>query len=559
MPAVVSPDPILDAPFKTARVRELRTGKLKPYKGLSITSGILKDSRGDDAVFCSYNGLESDEHDLTFHGGVDKAVHQYCSLHYPSWQSDFPDNARLFTVGGFGENIVSEAMNERNVCIGDIMQIGNESSGCILQVSLPRQPCYKLNHRFEIKAFASQTWKKSRTGWYYRVLKEGWMKRGDEIVLLERKHPKWTIERIQEYLHRDGNKNVPVLKELLAIEEFGAECKRHFTGLIAEAEKGPDAKKEPEIFAEYKLVEKKRQTPRIVAFTFEATDPKGVANDVDPGSHVRLKLPNGLIRSYSLVGGTTHKLMLGIALEEQSRGGSRYIHKTLAIGDTILVGKMTTSVPIDGGASHHVLIAGGIGITAFLPSTAVFDQINFNYDLHYAVRSSEDVAFKDMLEKMSGTVRIYDGSKGERMDIPTILKTRKWNSHIYVCGPQRMNDAVTQTANLLGIDPDEIHSEAFQALNTGDPFTFSLKAAEQTGDTSKRIFKVAEDESLLAVLRKEGFEVDSSCETGNCGACKIDLCAGSVEHRGSALGVKEKETGMLSCVSRGQGHIVIDF
>jgi len=87
-------------------------------------------------------------------------------------------------------------MNERNVCIGDIVSIGDE---VLLQVSLPRQPCFKLNHRFQLKNFAPNTYKTSRTGWYYRVLREGTIQAGDEIKLVERKHPTWTIERVQEY------------------------------------------------------------------------------------------------------------------------------------------------------------------------------------------------------------------------------------------------------------------------------------------------------------------------------------------------------------------------
>jgi MOSC domain-containing protein YiiM len=170
---------------------------MKPMHSLSITTGIYKLPRSS-WVFCSSTGLESDEHDLTFHGGVDKAVHQYYPGHYPTWRCEYP-SAENFDIGGFGENLVSEKMNERNVCIGDKIRVGE----ALLQVSLPRQPCFKLNHRFGIKDFASQTWKKSRTGWYYRVLREGYISAGNEILLVERKWPEWTIERVQEYLHRD--------------------------------------------------------------------------------------------------------------------------------------------------------------------------------------------------------------------------------------------------------------------------------------------------------------------------------------------------------------------
>lgn len=94
---------------------------------------------------------------------------------------------------------MTERMNERNICIGDILSVGTD--GVLLQISLPRQPCFKLNHRFQLKNFAPNTYKTSRTGWYYRVLREGTVQAGDEIQLVERKWPSWTIERVQEYLH----------------------------------------------------------------------------------------------------------------------------------------------------------------------------------------------------------------------------------------------------------------------------------------------------------------------------------------------------------------------
>lgn len=179
---------------------------MKQMRNLAITTGIYKLPR-TERVWCGPTGLDSDEHDLTFHGGVDKSIHQYYPGHYAVWRQEFPEG-RDFEIGGFGENLVSEKMNERNVCIGDKIRVG----GALLQVSLPRQPCFKLNHRFSLKAFASNTWKKSRTGWYYRVLEEGWIQVGDEIVLVERMYPIWTIERVQEYLHRDTKNKEMILE-----------------------------------------------------------------------------------------------------------------------------------------------------------------------------------------------------------------------------------------------------------------------------------------------------------------------------------------------------------
>lgn len=174
--AIMAPPPdlslALSTPFSTCKITQLRTSKMQKMRNLSIETGIYKTPRAG-RLWCSSTGLADDEHDLTFHGGVDKAVHQYYPGHYERWREEFP-NGSGFELGGFGENIVADGgMNEWNVCIGDVYRIGRKEDGAVLQVSLPRQPCFKLNHRFEMKGFAPNTWKMSRTGWYYRVLNEG--------------------------------------------------------------------------------------------------------------------------------------------------------------------------------------------------------------------------------------------------------------------------------------------------------------------------------------------------------------------------------------------------
>jgi ferredoxin len=102
------------------------------------------------------------------------------------------------------------------------------------------------------------------------------------------------------------------------------------------------------------------------------------------------------------------------------------------------------------------------------------------------------------------------------------------------------------------VGEDEIHYEAFQIATSGDPFTVELKQ-------SQKILEVPAEKTLLQVMREAGLEVDSSCEAGNCGTCRLEVCSGQVEHRGSALSGEDKAKAMLSCVSRGVGHIVIDF
>ncbi|KAK1518337.1 MOSC domain-containing protein [Colletotrichum abscissum] len=489
------------SPFTSDTLLEVRTSVMKKMPGLEVTSGIDKDLR-HGPIHVSYLGLDADEHDPTFHGGPDKAIHGYCSSHYSGWKAEHPIAADRFRPGAFGENFVTRHMNERNVCIGDVIAVGAE---VVLQVSLPRQPCYKLNHRFQLKNFAPTTFKSSRTGWYYRVLKEGTVKAGDEIRLVERKWPKWTIERVQEYLHRNQT-DAAMNEELASIEDMGKESRGAFQRRVAKA-KAQVKREKGDQWRDFKIIEKTRQTSRISSFVLEAINPIENPEYLNEGAHAKLKLPNGLLRSYSVISGDRNKFELGIALEDKGRGGSLYIHNSMSVGDILQVGRMTTDVQVASASSNHVFIVGGIGITAFLVLAEAYHEVHYNFEMHYAVRSDDDIPFRSRLDALGSSVRFYDRSKGERMDITEIIKTLKWNSHVYVCGPTRMTDAVRVAAEDCGLDEGDVHYEAFSADTSGDPFEAEVL------NRGGKILKVGEEETLLEVLKREiGGDVESSCE-----------------------------------------------
>ncbi|KAL6866083.1 hypothetical protein ACO1O0_002183 [Amphichorda felina] len=538
-------------PFEADTLLEIRTSGMKLMPGLTITSGIDKELC-DRPMKLGKLGLEGDEHDPTFHGGPDKAILGYCSAHYPNWRSSYPDRADQFVPGGFGENFVTAHMNERNVCIGDIVSVGPD---VLLQVSLPRSPCFKLNHRFSIKKFAPRTYETSRTGWYYRVMREGTVNVGDEIRLVERKWPKWTIERVQEYLHRNKN-DLEMNEELAQIEELGTEARGQFQRRVAKAKSKKEASKK-EAWKDYKVISRKMETPRVVSLVLEVVDPNAEVESISEGSHAKLKLPNGLVRSYSVVSsgdsGAGRTFELGVALDESSRGGSRYLHESTQVGDVLQVGNITTSVSPVGSASMHIFIAGGIGITAFLALLRGYFDVHYDFRVHYGVRSEDEIPFRDRLTPFGDKVVIYDKSKGERMDIGHVVKNLPWNSHLYVCGPDRMMEAAKSAVEELCVPHNEVHFEAFAADISGDPF--EAEVANRDG----KVVKVGEDETLLEVLRREFEDVPSSCEVGNCGTCKVTLKSGRVDHRGAALMEEDKEFSMLSCVSRGIGRIAVEI
>jgi MOSC domain-containing protein YiiM len=125
---------------------------------------------------------------LKVHGGPDKAVLAYAASHYPAWRAEL-DMPNL-PYGAFAENFTVDGLDEHSVCIGDIYSIGSTR----LEVSQPRRPCGNISRRWQRKDLTGLVDDTGRTGWYLRVLQPGHVEPGQDIVLMERPHPRWTID-----------------------------------------------------------------------------------------------------------------------------------------------------------------------------------------------------------------------------------------------------------------------------------------------------------------------------------------------------------------------------
>lgn len=161
-------------------------------------------------------GLRGDTQvDLTNHGGPERAVLHYCERHYADWTRELPQLAALLKPAGFGENLSSAAMNEDNVCIGDIYQLGTAR----VQVAQPRTPCRKLNERFGIPDLVQRVLASQRCGWFYRVLEPGQLSIGDAIELLDRPHHDLTVSKVMRALSVTSN-DTTLLTVLAALPEL---------------------------------------------------------------------------------------------------------------------------------------------------------------------------------------------------------------------------------------------------------------------------------------------------------------------------------------------------
>lgn len=147
-------------------------------------------------VWLGYQGFRGDEQaDRRNHGGVDKAVCVYPARHYAAWCEEL--GLPGFGPGAFGENLTLGGIDEDAACVGDVFRIGSAR----VQVSQPRQPCWKLGRIHGVPDLAARVERNGRTGFYFRVLEHGAVSEGDLLELLERPFPDWTIRRCNEVKH----------------------------------------------------------------------------------------------------------------------------------------------------------------------------------------------------------------------------------------------------------------------------------------------------------------------------------------------------------------------
>ena len=172
-------------------LRSVQVGRVAPLGPDGVRSGFVK-TPVQGPIEVGRMGLAGDEQaDLEVHGGADKAVYA-CSLgNYAAWKAAFPQYEALLVPGGLGENLTIDGIAEADVCIGDRVRIGSAE----LQVSQPRQPCFKFALRFNDVAMPRAMVRNGMSGWYYRVLVPGSLAVGDGVRLLQRLHAQWSIER----------------------------------------------------------------------------------------------------------------------------------------------------------------------------------------------------------------------------------------------------------------------------------------------------------------------------------------------------------------------------
>ncbi|HEY4295044.1 MAG TPA: PDR/VanB family oxidoreductase [Paraburkholderia sp.] len=280
---------------------------------------------------------------------------------------------------------------------------------------------------------------------------------------------------------------------------------------------------------------------------------------VEPGAHIDVHLPGGIVRQYSLVNGGSdlRAYLIAIKRERASRGGSSFMHDRLRVGQLLEISGPRNSFPLNENSRHTVLIAGGIGVTAIWAMAQHLESIGRSFEMHYACRERADAAFLDDIERLAhARIHVDANCGGKPLDVRAIVANAPADAHFYCCGPLPMLDAFE--AATASLPAEQVHVEYFApkqmaALNGG--YVVQL---QRTGQE----FAVPEGKTILQVLRDAGVSAPYSCEEGICGACQVNVVSGVPDHRDSVLSASEQQSGktMLICCSGSKTErLVIDF
>ena len=279
----------------------------------------------------------------------------------------------------------------------------------------------------------------------------------------------------------------------------------------------------------------------------------------EPGAHIDLHLPNGLIRQYSLIKAEPDPSSYTVSVKRDpaSRGGSRCVHDELRVGKTLKISAPRNNFPLVEDAGNVVLLAGGIGITPIWCMVQRLHKLGRPWQLYYACRSRADMAFLQALEAIGHTHFHFDDEHGGTvLDVKSIVAAAPRETHLYCCGPTPMLKAFE--AATADWPRAQIHVEYFTPKQEADKKGGFVVELARSGQE----FVIPEGKSILQVLLDASIDVDYSCELGICGACEQRVISGTPEHHDAILTEEEQASNtkvMICCAGCKSERLVLDL
>jgi MOSC domain-containing protein YiiM/ferredoxin-NADP reductase len=572
------------------------------WRGRTVHTGIWKEPvQGRRRV--GRLDVEGDgQGDLGGHGGEQRAVFVYQIESYRHWEQQL--GRQGLTHGQFGENFTIEGLPDDQVCIGDRFRIGS----ALFEVTQPRTTCYRVGIRMDEPRMAALLTSSGRPGFYFRVLEEGEVGAGDEIVPVAAGPERMTVAQVNALLYSAHHPREE-LERVLRISALSPGWKWSFEALLRNEEAHPGATGNAGLIPEaaartatpgFRGLRVARVDPEcedVLSLTLEPTDGRPLTSPL-PGQFVVLRLRPApdrppLFRSYSLSGSPSGaQYRLSVKIEPGGAGGT-FLRGSVRAGDSLDVSEPRGSFVLQPGEGPVVLLSAGIGATpvmAMLHALAAGASRREVWWLHGARNRRSHTFATEARQLLAGLLRAHgdvwysrpdpDDREGRDYDLRGRLATSAFDAlgvprdaDFYLCGPSSFLAEIRTGLASWGARPERIRSEIFSGLPPLTPGVVGAKArtphlpAGPDGDGPVVSFarsglvvrwRRSADQSLLELAEACDVPVRWSCRTGVCHNCESGLISGSVAYQPDPLDAPA-EGNVLICCSRPQGDVVLDL
>jgi ferredoxin-NADP reductase/MOSC domain-containing protein YiiM len=567
------------------------------WNGRTVHTGIWKNPvRGR----CRVGRLNLDgdgQGDLAGHGGEQRAVFVYQIESYRYWQEQLKRSD--FVHGQFGENFTIEGVTDDVTCIGDRYQIGS----ALFEITQPRVTCYRVGIRMNEPRMPALLTSSGRPGFYFRVLQEGEVGAGDEIVKVGEAKERMTVAEINALLYSPDHSR-DQLERALQIEALSPGWRASFEALLQRPTIGnaglvPEAAAHPVAsgFRPLAVTAIDRESADVLSLTMQSPDGHPLPTAL-PGQYVVLRLQRTaggppLFRSYSLSGPvSTERYRISVKIEPNGAAGT-YLRDHVRLGDALDVSSPRGSFILQTGERPVVLLSAGIGATpvlAMLYALASAGSTRQVFWIH-AARDREHHPFATQVRRLVPALtqgRSYvcysrPGARdkmGEDFDATGHLSRAVFDdagisreAEVYLCGPARFMTDMKEALATSGVAPERIHVELFNGSESMTPgvvgaVTKAPHVPKDDANTGPLIsfsrsgiaahWKASAYQSILELAEACDVPVRWSCRTGVCHNCESGLVSGAVVYGPEPLD-KPAEGNLLVCCSQPIRDVVIDL
>jgi len=571
------------------------------WRGKTVRTGIWKSPVVGRVIVRKLNIVGDGQGDLAGHGGVNRAVMVYQLDSYRYWERQL--GRTDFSHGQFGENFTVDGLPDVDVCIGDRYRIGT----ALFEVSQPRVTCYRLGIRMDEPQMAALVVAHHRPGFYFRVLEEGEVGAGDEIVEVAEGSERMNVAEIDALLYLPIHASEQ-LERALRIRALSQGWQDSFQAILQNQKNETPEQGNPGLtpqsgpppawpgFRQLRVSRINQESASVVSLTLTPADNRPLVAAL-PGQFIILRIqpkPNSpvLLRNYSLSDlPSADRYRVSIKLEVNG-AASTYLHNQVRLGDLLDVAAPRGNFTLQPSTKPVVLVGAGVGAT---PVLAMLHSLAAEISLRevwwvFGARNGEDHPFAEESRNLVKALprgksfiaysrpgprdrQGVDFDASGRITVEALEKLGvPCDADFYVCGPAGFLQDLREGLMAWGVSDDRVHTEIFgpgKPITPGvvDPSQAAPHPPEGSVGSGPRVSFVRSGlsvrwdpkfSSLLDFAEACDVPVSWACRTGVCHTCECPLISGTVDYQPEPL-EPPAQGNLLICCSQPKGDVVIDL